>query len=78
MNLPCYHVHTVLDAVTLVSSKNNSVTYRLYKIRNPWGVDAAFSGKWKDDAAIWTANGETFDKQAGKVTADDGIIWLEE
>ena len=40
-------------------------------------TDSSFSGTWKDGASIWTANGETYDKQAGLNIADDGIVWIE-
>ena len=60
LNLPCGHVYTVLDVVK-VYSKDNKSSRTLYKVRNPWKVDADYKGAWRDDAAIWTADGETYD-----------------
>jgi len=54
------------------------LSYRLYKFRNPWRIDAGFTGKWNDSSPMWKADGENYDEQAGHVVSNDGIMWIEE
>jgi hypothetical protein len=49
------HAYTLLGAYT-ISNTAGVVTNRLYKIRNPWGVDV-YTGNWNDDDTTrWTAS----------------------
>jgi len=68
------HAYSLIGCYTI--SKNNAVTNRLYKIRNPWGQDAGFAGAWNDNSALWTADviaQTTFVKDS-----NDGDIWVED
>lgn len=51
--LPASHAYTVMGAYTLKDTAGN-VVQRLYRVRNPWGTDAAFSGSWKDTSSNWS------------------------
>lgn len=46
------HAYTIVNAYT-VKNADGSVAARLYQLRNPWGIDSKFSGKWNDDSTLW-------------------------
>jgi Calpain family cysteine protease len=74
--LPSSHAYSLLGAYTITDS-TNTVTNKLYKIRNPWGSDFTYTGNWNDaDTTHWTAAAIA---QTGftKNTAD-GIFWVED
>ena len=48
LGLPKGHAFTLIGANELKDADGN-VVYRLYKIRNPWGVDLGYTGNWRDD-----------------------------
>jgi hypothetical protein len=68
------HAYSLIGAYEI--KNNNVVTNRLYRIRNPWGVDV-YTGKWNDgDTASWTPSAQT---QAGYVnSSSDGDFWIED
>ncbi|CDW73209.1 UNKNOWN [Stylonychia lemnae] len=76
-NLACQHVYTLLGVATVYNADKTQVT-NLYRIRNPWKVDAGFNGTFSDNASVWNTvgfDGKTYAQQAGHVIADDGIFW---
>jgi hypothetical protein len=53
-SLPCGHAYTMIGTYTVKDAAG--VAHRLMLIRNPWGVDAGYSGAWNDgDTKRWTA-----------------------
>ena len=54
-HLPCGHAYSLIGAYAIKNAAG-TVTNRLMLIRNPWGVDAGYTGKWNDaDTTSWTA-----------------------
>ena len=51
-------------------------TFKMVKVRNPWGKGELTSGNWNDDGPGWTHNPAV--KDACKpVKADDGCFWVD-
>lgn len=70
--MPVGHAYTLIGCYELKDEQGNVVEY-LYKLRNPWGVDAEYSGSWRDDDPNWT---DSYKAQVGYVSADDGIYFI--
>lgn len=64
------HAYTVIDTVRLTN--NNEETYRLIKMRNPWGSEY-YDGDWCDDCSQWTTD---YRAKADFTNANDGEIWI--
>jgi hypothetical protein len=64
------HAYTVIDTVRL--TKDNEETYRLIKMRNPWGSEY-YDGDWCDDCSQWTTD---YRAKADFTNANDGEIWI--
>ena len=45
------HAYSVLGAWNI---SDETGSYNLFKIRNPWGVDATYNGTWADESPSWT------------------------
>jgi len=46
------HSYSVLDAYVIT---NSSGTYNIIELRNPYGIDDGYTGKWNDlDSGSWT------------------------
>lgn len=73
--LPC-HAYTILATYQVHSADNKTIS-QLYKMRNPWGYDASFSGLWADGNSVWS---DTTNNYAGQVNyvnnPDDGIFFI--
>lgn len=53
-HIPCGHAYSLIGTYAIKDAKGN-VTNRLMLIRNPWGVDAGYTGNWNDgDTTRWT------------------------
>jgi hypothetical protein len=46
------HAYSLID--TEVVKHDNGKTYRLVKIRNPWGAGAEWNGDFSDKSNLWT------------------------
>ncbi len=51
---------------------NNGKSYRLLKLRNPWGK-SEWDGQWSDNSEIWT---EELLTRLKVDTQDDGVFWI--
>ena len=69
------HAYTLIGVNEIKDSSGN-VLYQLYKIRNPWGGDGEYKGKFRDADPIWTQH-PTYAQQVGFTSADDGIFFME-
>eukprot|EP01061_Rhynchopus_euleeides_P007536 TRINITY_DN16573_c5_g1_i1.p1 TRINITY_DN16573_c5_g1~~TRINITY_DN16573_c5_g1_i1.p1 ORF type:complete len:795 (+),score=389.45 TRINITY_DN16573_c5_g1_i1:122-2506(+) len=68
VGLVCEHSYSLLEV------KRTSKGDELCKIRNPWGNDKEWNGKWGDDDKSWTP---ALKKECGFEAADDGTFWME-
>lgn len=67
------HAFSVLDVVEL--KKNGRVTYKLVKLRNPWGSEKYY-GPFSDKSSKWDED-PSYRRQAGGVKeANDGVFFL--
>jgi hypothetical protein len=72
--LPGSHAYAILGAYELLDT-NGNVVHRLYRIRNPWGVDV-YDGPWDDSSSLWTA---AFKAQVPYVNnVNDGAFFVED
>jgi Calpain family cysteine protease len=63
------HAYSIMDAVEHIV---DGTSYRLVKVRNPWG-NTGWSGPWSDGAAEWTPQWmERLQHKFG----DDGVFWM--
>ena len=70
--LPGGHAETLLGAYVLRDTSGNVVAY-LYRIRNPWGIDA-YNGPWSDNDSRWTSY---YKSQVPYVNANDGYFFMD-
>eukprot|EP00754_Rhynchopus_humris_P027649 Rhum_TRINITY_DN150_c0_g1::Rhum_TRINITY_DN150_c0_g1_i1::g.471::m.471/K08582/CAPN15; calpain-15 len=69
VGLICEHSYSLITVFK--TSKGDE----LCMIRNPWGNDQEWTGKWSDDDTdSWTAE---MKKECGFTAADDGTFWME-
>jgi len=54
----------------------NTNGVQLVKIRNPWGQQGEWKGKWSDKDSAWKKN-PAIAAAVNHVVADDGIFWME-
>lgn len=74
-NIPMGHAYSLISAHQIKNTAGQ-VTNRLLRIRNPWGSDTSYNGKWGDsDTASWTAAAKA---QVPYVNADDGVFFIED
>lgn len=75
------HAYSVISAVEVTERnaagipKPGAKTYRMMKLRNPWGT-YEWKGKWSDKSKHWKKH-ESIAKQLKFVAADDGAFWME-
>lgn len=69
------HLYTLLGAYTLRNSAGSIVDY-VYQIRNPWGVDDAFNGTWRDSSSLWLDTTNNYKAQVPYVNANDGAFFV--
>ena len=67
VGLICEHSYSLLEV------KLTSTGDELCKIRNPWGNDKEWTGKWSDDDKAWTPK---LKAECGFEAADDGTFWM--
>lgn len=73
-NLPGSHAYTVMGAYYLKDSSGN-VVHRLYRVRNPWGIDV-YTGPWCDSSSLWT---DAFKAQVPYINnKNDGAFFIED
>ncbi|ERF71854.1 hypothetical protein EPUS_01769 [Endocarpon pusillum Z07020] len=63
------HAYSIMDAV---EHTIDGITYRLVKVRNPWG-NTGWSGAWSDGSAEWTPQ---WMERLNHKFGDDGIFWM--
>ena len=66
------HAYSVMGAYQLTDSSGN-VLHKLFRIRNPWGIDS-YWGAWNDGDSRWTA---AFKAQVPYANANDGYFFVE-
>merc|ERR1719193_701294 len=49
---------------------------RLLRVRNPWGDEDEFQGKWCEHSSTWSSIPEETKKSLNLTVADDGEYWL--
>eukprot|EP01064_Diplonema_japonicum_P011744 TRINITY_DN19195_c0_g2_i1.p1 TRINITY_DN19195_c0_g2~~TRINITY_DN19195_c0_g2_i1.p1 ORF type:complete len:795 (+),score=182.23 TRINITY_DN19195_c0_g2_i1:73-2457(+) len=59
---------------SLITVKLTKDGHKLCMIRNPWGNDKEWKGKWSDSDKSWTP---AMKKECGFVAQDDGSFWME-
>ena len=71
VGLICEHCYSL---ITVIETKKNK--HKLCLIRNPWGNEKEWNGKWSDtDAKSWTSE---LKKECGYVNdVSDGSFWME-
>jgi hypothetical protein len=75
------HAYSVISSMELSETitgglpKPNGKTFKLMKIRNPWG-SYEWKGNWSDKSKLWKKH-PSIAKQCHFVKADDGIFWME-
>lgn len=69
------HLYTLIGAYTLRNSAGAIVDY-VYRIRNPWGVDDAFNGTWRDSSSLWADTTNNYRAQVPYVNANDGTYFV--
>ncbi|KAJ9442418.1 Calpain-type cysteine protease DEK1 [Diplonema papillatum] len=67
VGLICEHSYS------LITVKKTSKGDELCMIRNPWGNDKEWTGKWSDSDKSWTPE---LKKECGFVASDDGTFWM--
>eukprot|EP01059_Diplonema_ambulator_P035890 TRINITY_DN8663_c0_g1_i2.p1 TRINITY_DN8663_c0_g1~~TRINITY_DN8663_c0_g1_i2.p1 ORF type:complete len:799 (+),score=322.73 TRINITY_DN8663_c0_g1_i2:124-2520(+) len=68
VGLICEHSYS------LITVKRTSKGDQLCMIRNPWGNDKEWTGKWSDNDKSWTPE---LKKECGFQASDDGTFWME-
>ena len=63
------HAYSVLAALRVGS-------FRMVKLRNPWGNDAEWTGAWSDSSPLWSAHPAIAEVLAFAPAAD-GIFWMD-
>jgi len=63
------HAYSVLAAMRVGE-------HRLLKLRNPWGSDAEWTGRWSDDSDMWERH-PRIAEALGFQKAADGIFWMD-
>ena len=60
---------------SLTIEDDSGKSYRLVKMRNPWGSNnEKYRGKWSDQSSVWT---DDLRSQAGHLNANDGEFFME-
>lgn len=73
-NIPIQHAYTVMGQYELKDPQGN-VVHRLFRVRNPWGVDV-FNGPWSDGTVEWT---EAFKAQVPYAkNTQDGAFFIKD
>jgi hypothetical protein len=73
-NLPEGHAYTILGTYNLTDT-TGAVAHRLYRVRNPWGIDV-YNGPWCDGSSLWT---DAYKAQVPYVyNTNDGAFFIED
>merc|ERR1719217_879589 len=68
------HAYSILEVRKVSTGIITGETFKLVKIRNPWGT-GEWTGDWGDKSALWEKHPDVA-KHVGFVDADDGAFWM--
>eukprot|EP00466_Bigelowiella_natans_P013407 jgi/Bigna1/75454/fgenesh1_pg.34_\ len=66
------HAYSILDVVSVASE--DGLTYRLVKLRNPWGF-LEWKGAFNDGSRLWSTLGQKLAAKMNK-NSEDGTFWM--
>ena len=71
------HAFSVLGCYELKNG-NGEVAVRLLMLRNPWGFETSYTGRWNDNDKLWrSGNGTDYREQVPYYNQDDGKFFID-
>ncbi|NEQ73273.1 MAG: hypothetical protein F6K23_09440 [Okeania sp. SIO2C9] len=71
------HGYSVTGVVTVnAGTRSGSVEVKLVRVRNPWGNEIKWTGRWADKSQVWKLISDDEKQSLGLTDDNDGEFWM--